>query len=238
MERTLARKSLPQEDRLHFEYALGKAREDEGAYEAAFGHYERGAKIRRELHPYDAGETEQYVLRCKALFTSEFFGRRRRRRLRRSRTRSSSSACRVRVRRCSSRSSQAIRRSRAPWSCPNRAGDRPANWARPADAWARRIRRCSPPCRTRRCGRWASEYLDRDPRPVEGRQTRFSSTRCRTTSCTSGLIHLILPNARIIDARRHPLACCFSGFKQHFARGQNFSYSLEDLGRYYRTTSS
>lgn len=48
-----------------------------------------------------------------------------------------------------------------------------------------------------------------------------------------GLIHLILPNALIIDARRHPLACCFSGFKQHFARGQAFSYSLEDIGRYY-----
>ncbi len=49
-----------------------------------------------------------------------------------------------------------------------------------------------------------------------------------------GLIHLILPNARIIDARRHPLGCCFSGFKQHFARGQNFTYSLDDIGRYYR----
>jgi hypothetical protein len=49
-----------------------------------------------------------------------------------------------------------------------------------------------------------------------------------------GLIHLALPNARIIDARRHPLACCFSAFKQQFARGQSFSYSLDDLGRYYR----
>jgi hypothetical protein len=49
-----------------------------------------------------------------------------------------------------------------------------------------------------------------------------------------GLIQLILPNARIIDARRHPLACCFSNFKQHFARGQSFSYSLDDIGRYYR----
>jgi|JI8StandDraft_2_1071088.scaffolds.fasta_scaffold27342_1 tetratricopeptide (TPR) repeat protein len=49
-----------------------------------------------------------------------------------------------------------------------------------------------------------------------------------------GLIHLMLPNATIIDARRHPLACCFSGFKQHFARGQAFTYSLEDIGRYYR----
>jgi hypothetical protein len=50
-----------------------------------------------------------------------------------------------------------------------------------------------------------------------------------------GLIHLILPNARIIDARREPLACCFSNFKQLFAHGQEFTYSLEDIGRYYRT---
>ena len=49
-----------------------------------------------------------------------------------------------------------------------------------------------------------------------------------------GLIHLILPNAAIIDARRHPLGCCFSCFKQHFARGQSFAYALEDLGSYYR----
>lgn len=49
-----------------------------------------------------------------------------------------------------------------------------------------------------------------------------------------GLIKLILPNAKIIDARRHPLSCCFSGWKQHFARGQTFSYDLADIGRYYR----
>jgi len=49
-----------------------------------------------------------------------------------------------------------------------------------------------------------------------------------------GLIHLILPNAKIIDARREPMACCFSNFKQLFASGQEFTYSLEDIGRYYR----
>jgi tetratricopeptide (TPR) repeat protein len=48
-----------------------------------------------------------------------------------------------------------------------------------------------------------------------------------------GLIKLILPNAKIIDARRSPMACCFSGFKQLFAQGQDFSYDLEDIGRYY-----
>jgi hypothetical protein len=48
-----------------------------------------------------------------------------------------------------------------------------------------------------------------------------------------GFIKLILPNAKIVDARRHPLGCCFSNFKQHFARGQAFTYDLADVGLYY-----
>jgi tetratricopeptide (TPR) repeat protein len=50
-----------------------------------------------------------------------------------------------------------------------------------------------------------------------------------------GLMHLMLPHARIIDARREPMACCFSNFKQLFANGQEFTYSIEDIARYYRT---
>ena len=49
-----------------------------------------------------------------------------------------------------------------------------------------------------------------------------------------GLIHLMFPNAKIIDARRHPMACCFSGFKQLFADGQEFTYSLGDIANYYK----
>jgi hypothetical protein len=49
-----------------------------------------------------------------------------------------------------------------------------------------------------------------------------------------GMIHLMLPNAKIIDARRHPMGNCFSAYKQHFARGQTFSYDLGELGRYWR----
>jgi tetratricopeptide (TPR) repeat protein len=50
-----------------------------------------------------------------------------------------------------------------------------------------------------------------------------------------GLIHLMLPNAKIIDARREPMACCFGNFKQLFASGQEFAYGIEDIARYYRT---
>ena len=49
-----------------------------------------------------------------------------------------------------------------------------------------------------------------------------------------GLIKMILPNAHIIDTRRHPVGCCLSMWKQHFARGQGFSYDMTDLARYYR----
>jgi hypothetical protein len=49
-----------------------------------------------------------------------------------------------------------------------------------------------------------------------------------------GLIRLILPRAKVIDARRHPMACCFSGFKQLFGEGQDFTYGQELVGRYYR----
>src|SRR6202012_4709566 len=50
-----------------------------------------------------------------------------------------------------------------------------------------------------------------------------------------GLVHLILPNAKIIAARREPMACCFGNLKQLFANGQEFTYSVEDIARYYRT---
>jgi tetratricopeptide (TPR) repeat protein len=50
-----------------------------------------------------------------------------------------------------------------------------------------------------------------------------------------GLIHLMLPNARIIDARREPMACCFSNLKQLFANGQEFTYGIDEIARYYRT---
>jgi tetratricopeptide (TPR) repeat protein len=50
-----------------------------------------------------------------------------------------------------------------------------------------------------------------------------------------GLLHLMLPNAKIIDARREPMACCFGNLKQLFAQGQEFTYSVDDIARYYRT---
>jgi hypothetical protein len=77
-----------------------------------------------------------------------------------------------------------------------------------------------------------AEYLERTR--VQRKLGRpFFIDKMPNNFAHAGLIHLILPNAKIVDARRHPLGCCFSAFKQHFARGQAFSYDMTDLGRYY-----
>ncbi|KUR77757.1 tetratricopeptide repeat-containing sulfotransferase family protein [Novosphingobium sp. FSW06-99] len=81
--------------------------------------------------------------------------------------------------------------------------------------------------------RLGEEYLDRTrPHRKLGR-ARFIDKMPNNWMYT-GLIRLILPNAAIIDARRHPMGCCFSGWKQYFARGQLFTYDLAEIGRYYR----
>jgi hypothetical protein len=76
------------------------------------------------------------------------------------------------------------------------------------------------------------EYLERTQ--ILRTDTPFFIDKMPNNFVHIGLIHSILPNAKIIDARRHPMACCFSGFKQYFASGQNFTYGLSDIGRYYR----
>ncbi len=74
----------------------------------------------------------------------------------------------------------------------------------------------------------------RDTRIHRKRGTPFFIDKMPNNFRHIGLIHLILPNARIIDARRGAMGCCFSGFKQLFAEGQEFTYGLEEIGHYYR----
>jgi tetratricopeptide (TPR) repeat protein len=81
--------------------------------------------------------------------------------------------------------------------------------------------------------RLGEEYLERTRVHRKEGKPRFIDKMPNNWMYT-GLIRLILPNATIIDARRHPLGCCFSGWKQYFARGQLFTYDLAEIGRYYR----
>ena len=148
-------------------------------------------------------------------------------------TRSSSSACRARARRCSNRSCPVIRRWKAPRSCPEiiamakdlRAEADSADIAVYAEVLAARS---------------AAELREMGERYIERTRIHrktdrpFFIDKMPNNFLHVGMIHAVLPNAKIIDARRHPLGCCFSNFKQYYARGQNFSYSLTDMGRFYR----
>jgi hypothetical protein len=80
--------------------------------------------------------------------------------------------------------------------------------------------------------RFGQQFIDETR--VYRQQAPFFIDKMPNNFLHIGLIKLILPNAKIIDARRAPMACCFSGFKQLFAEGQDFSYNLEDIGRYYQ----
>jgi tetratricopeptide (TPR) repeat protein len=81
--------------------------------------------------------------------------------------------------------------------------------------------------------RLGKRYID-DTRPHRG-DRRFFIDKMPNNFRHIGLIHLMLPNAKIIDVRREPIACCFSNLKQLYASGQEFTYSIEDIARYYRT---
>ena len=81
--------------------------------------------------------------------------------------------------------------------------------------------------------RLGEEYLERTRVHRKEGKARFID-KMPNNWMYAGLIKLILPNATIIDARRHPMGCCFSGWKQFFARGQLFTYDLAEIGRYYR----
>lgn len=84
------------------------------------------------------------------------------------------------------------------------------------------------------CRKFGERYLEATrPLRVEGRPLFVD--KMPNNFRHLGLIRLILPNAKIIDARRDPMACCFSNLKQLFAQGQEFTYSVEDIARYYRT---
>ena len=142
--------------------------------------------------------------------------------------RSSSSACRAPARPWSSRSSPAILSSKARRSFPtfrcSRAGSAAATAPIPI---------ALPSLSAGEAAR-ARRGVSRARQPAAARRARpFFIDKMPNNWVHAGLIQLILPNAKIVDARRHPLDCCFSNFKQHYARGQGFSYALADMGHYY-----
>jgi tetratricopeptide (TPR) repeat protein len=232
MRTALSRTDLGEDDRLHFEFALGKALEDSADYGQSFAHYAAGNAIRLRLVPYRAEETSAYVRRSKALYTSEFFA---------ARAGTGSQAPDpifiVGLPRAGSTLLEQILASHSAVEGTMELPDLPALTRELAGRGAHdeehgdtRAVAALAPAALRELG---EQYLART-RVQRRTDAPYFIDKMPNNFLTVGLIQLILPNAKIIDARRHPLGCCYSNFKQHYARGQGFAYSLEDLGRYYR----
>jgi predicted Zn-dependent protease len=222
---------LEDDDRLHFQYALGKAYEDGADYGTSFGHYSQGAEIRRQMVAYDADETTAQLRRMRKVFTADFLVGR------------SGVGCKapdpifvVGLPRAGSTLIEQILSSHSQvegtMELPDITSFARELTGRPGRGEGPRYPACLQTMSDEALAELGQRYLAQT-RIQRKTSAPFFIDKMPNNFLHIGMIHLILPNAKIIDARRHPLGCCFSAFKQHFARGQNFSYSLEDVGRYY-----
>ncbi|MGI9221839.1 MAG: sulfotransferase [Woeseiaceae bacterium] len=232
IRRQLDSGSLANEDRLHFEFTLGKVLEDAGVYKESFEHYSEGNRLRRATTPYDATELTSGVNRSKALMTPEFFAER------------AGYGCSatdpifiVGMPRAGSTLLEQVLASHSAVEGTMELPD-----------MLRIVRELNEGAAGTGSGKYPEvlAQLSADQLRALGERFLESTKVYRKTDrpmfidkmpnnfANVGLIQLLLPNARIVDARRHPLACCFSMFKQLFARGQPFVYDLQDLGYAYR----
>ncbi|MGH8140016.1 MAG: tetratricopeptide repeat-containing sulfotransferase family protein [Steroidobacteraceae bacterium] len=212
---------------LHF--ALGKALEHRQQYPDAFAHYAQGNALRRLDAPFDIEHFERRTQRIGIFFNAAFFAARAG-----SGDQSGAPIFIVGLPRSGSTLVEQILASHSrvegTMELPNivnmtRELD---DLSATRDAYPESVRTVP----AAHLGALGRRYME-ETAPLRLGRERFTDKLPNNFSHV-GLIHAILPHATIIDARRHPMDCCFSTFKQHFAEGQTFSYDLNDLGRYYR----
>ena len=220
MQAALASPGLTDQDRFHLDFALGKAMHDADQPDQAFAHYAAGNALRRKQQPFSAARIKRSVDRSIQAFTAEVLSR--------------PGGCDapdpifiVGMPRAGSTLVEQILSSHPLVEGTSELSDMPAI-ARERRGYPEIAVAMSPEER-RAAGQ---TYLKRTA--VQRRTDRpLFIDKLPNNWLFVPFIHWVLPNAKIIDARRHPLGCCFSNFRQHFARGQDFSYDLSDLGRYY-----
>ena len=230
MREQLKRSDISDADRLHFRFSLGKALEDAESFADSFEHYAAGNGLRRVAERFDADQHTAQLRRASALFTREFFA---------DRAGSGSPAGDpifiVGLPRSGSTLLEQILSSHPAVEGTMELPDvisiaRSLSERQPGKSAYPEVLAELSREQLRELG---ERYLDAT-RVQRKTAAPFFIDKMPNNFAHVGLIHLMLPNSRIIDARRHPLACGFSNFKQHFAHGQHFTYDLEDIGRYYR----
>lgn len=222
MEAALADPALGAEDRWHLDFALGKAFEDRREAELAFRHYAAGNALRRKRIPYKAEDTAAMVDGLVATATPALFAAH------------GQDGCPapdpifiVGMPRSGSTLVEQILASHSQVEGTSELPD-VTQLARQIEDYPQGLAGLS--AETLRA--MGESYL-KTTRIQRHTDRPLFIDKMPNNWVHVPLIRLMLPRARIIDARRHPLGCCFSNFKQHFARGQGFSYDLADMGRYY-----
>ncbi|WP_129644726.1 tetratricopeptide repeat-containing sulfotransferase family protein [Peristeroidobacter agariperforans] len=232
MQEQLRRNDLSEEDRFHFHFSLGKAFEDARDYAKSFEHYDRGNSLRRAMVHYDADETSQHVRRSKQLLTAEFFAAREGRG-----SPAPDPIFIVGLPRAGSTLLEQILSSHplveGTMELPDIIDTARSLGGGRVRGEASRYPEVLAELSADQLRELGDQYIA-NTRIQRKTDAPFFIDKMPNNFAHIGLIQLILPRAKIIDARRHPLGCCFSGFKQHFARGQPFTYGLDDIGRYYR----
>jgi tetratricopeptide (TPR) repeat protein len=232
MQRRVSEPSLSDTDRLNLHFALGKAQEDAGNDEAAFKHYDRGNALQRERLPFDRALNTARMRRLEQLFTPEYFARRNG-----TGHRSASPIFIVGMPRAGSTLIEQILASHpaveGTSELPNIIAMARRLRERADDAGMNGYAEVLASLDGSALESLGEEYLQ-GTRVYRKTDRPHFIDKMPNNFLHVGLIHSILPDARIIDARRHPLGCCFSNFKQLYARGQRFSYGLGDMGSYYR----
>jgi len=210
-------------------FALGKAFEQRQLYSQAFAHYARGNARRRRDAPFDIENFERRSARIRAFFDSAFFAARA--------GSGDPSDAPIFIVGLPRSGSTLVEQILASHSCVDGTMELPniinitrefEDLSANRDGYPESVGSAPAP----QLSALGSRYLE-ETAPLRRGRERFTDKLPNNFSHV-GLIHAILPHATIIDARRHPMDCCFSTFKQHFAEGQTFSYDLDHLGRYYR----
>ncbi len=225
MEAALTSPSLGAEDQYHLHFALGKAMEERSNHDAAFTHYKRANALRSAELQYDPHTVRTQVDKIIAACTPEFLG---------ARVGQGHAAHDpifiIGMPRAGSTLIEQILASHSMVEGTMELPDIPAMALREGRGtdWIDALAGFS----AADVERLGAEFIERT-RIQRKTDTPFFIDKLPNNWNYLAFIRLILPNAKIVDARRHPLDCCFSNYRQHFAKGQAFSYDLAHMGQYY-----
>ena len=228
MRQQAERPDLAFMDRVHISFALGKALEDAGEYEESFAFYEKGNSLKRAQTRYSADKMSEELVKQRAICTPEMFEKHA--------GSGNTAPDPIFILGLPRAGSTLLEQILASHSQIDGTLELPnilalAHRLRGRKAGVSRYPEILYDLDAEQLAKFGADFIENTRIHRQG--APFFIDKMPNNFRHIGLIHLILPNAKIIDARRAPMDCCFSGFKQLFAEGQEFTYGLTEVGRYY-----